>query len=63
MDKTIKNYHKNDLLQKVRSKYILKQIFYHLNHFQLMQIVCYNIKLQKLYDLKIENYKKESLRL
>ena len=63
MDKTIKNHHKNDLLQKVRSKYILKQILYHLNHFQLMQIVRYNKKLQKLYDLKIDNYKKESLRL
>ena len=54
---------KKNLLEKVRSKYILIQILDNLNKIRLLKISNYNKKLQKLYDIKIEDYKQESFKI
>ena len=47
-------------LHKIRSKYILKQVFDNLHPKTLLEIIHYNKDLQKLMEIKMEDFKKIS---
>ena len=49
-----------NVLGKIRSKYILKQIFFILHRKCFLKIVQYNKQLQKTFNLSIKEYKKYS---
>ena len=51
------------LLKKIRCKYIQIQILQHLNRINFIHIFQYNKKYQKLFDIKKEEYKKESYKI
>ena len=54
MAKTIE---KNNILNKIRSKYIVMKIFEYLNQNRLLNIINYNKKYQKLMNKKLAFYK------
>ena len=56
MDEISDNFNKNDLLQKIRSKYIVKIIFDNLKQNKLLNIFHYNKKYQKLMNIKLNDY-------
>ena len=60
----VNNYTKvNNILLKIKSKYILKSIFDILIEKKFLQIIIYNKKLQKKLDKKINDYKYEYLKI
>ena len=60
----VNNYTKvNNILLKIKSKYILKSIFDILIEKKFLQIIIYNKKLQKKLDKKINDYKYEFLKI
>ena len=52
-----------NLLEKVRSKYILKIILNPLSRMKLINLSFYNKKLRKFNDIKVDEYKQESLKI
>ena len=57
MNKKKNNLPKTSFSTRVRSKYILKQIFQYLNKIKLLQIIRYNKDLRKELDISNEDYK------
>ena len=53
------NFNKNDILKKIRSKYIVKRIFDNLKQNKLLNIINYNKEYQKLMEIKLKDYIKE----
>ena len=49
-------------IEDIKSSFIIKEIFLLLNQKQKLDIIIYNKKLQKLFEVDIENYKKISRR-
>ena len=47
-----------DILNKIRSSYILKQIYNNLNKTNSFELIKYNKKLQKRLNIKLKDYKK-----
>ena len=54
---------KNNLKNKIRSKYITIEIFEHLNQNKLLNIIHYNKKYQKLMNKNLTFYKNEYLKI
>ena len=50
--------YKIDIEKSIKSLYILKTIFSFLSEKQKLNLIIYNIHLQKQFDINIENYKK-----
>ena len=50
------NFNKNDMLKKIRSKYIVKRIFDNLKQNKLLNIIHYNKEYQKLMKIKLKDY-------
>ena len=63
MDKKKNSQPKANFPARVRSKFILKKIFEHLNKIQLLQIIRYNKDLRKELDISDEDYKRESWKI
>ena len=63
MNKKKNNSSKVNFPSKVRSKYILKQIFDYLNKYKLLQIIRYNKNLRKEFNINNEDYKIESWKI
>ncbi len=57
------NFNKNDILKKIRSKYIIMRIFENLKQIKLLDIIHYNKKYQKLMNIKLKDYKNEFLNI
>ena len=57
MAEIINNLNKNDLLIKIRSKYIVMLIFDNLKDIKLLELLRYNKKYQKLINKKLKDYK------
>ena len=55
------NFNKNDILKKIKSKYIVMRIFENLKQIKLFDIIHYNKKYQKLMNIKLKDYKNEFL--
>ena len=53
------NYHSNNIIKKIRSKYIQIKIFDNLEEKKLLNIVHYNKKYQKLMNKRLKDYKNE----
>ncbi len=53
------NFNKNDMLKKIRSKYIVKRIFDNIKQIKLLNIINYNKEYQKLMKIKLKDYIKE----
>ena len=51
------NFNKNDVLKKIKSKYIVMRIFENLKQIKLLDIIHYNKKYQKLMNIKLKDYK------
>ena len=56
MDEIKKGIYKGNALKKVRSKYILKQIFDNVKQIKLLQIIRYNNHLKKKLSITNKNY-------
>ena len=54
---------KNNIINKIRSKYIIIKIFEHLNQNRLLNIIHYNKKYQKLMNKNLTFYKNEFLKI
>ena len=63
MNKKKNNPSKANFPSKVKSKYILKQIFEYLNKIKLLEIIRYNKILRKEYNINNEDYKIESWKI
>ena len=63
MNKKKNNPPKLNFSAKVRSKYILKQIFDNLNKNKLLEIIRYNKNLRKELNINKEDYKRESWKI
>ena len=50
---------KNNMLNKIRSKYITIKIFEHLNQIRLLNVIHYNKRYQKLMNKSLKFYKNE----
>ena len=59
MAKTSNKFNGNNMLIKIRSKYILIKIFENLKENKLLNIIHYNKKYQKLMNKNIKDYEKE----
>ena len=57
------NFNKNDILKKIKSKYIIMRIFENLKQIKLLDIIHYNKKYQKLMNIKLKDYKNEFLNI
>ena len=57
------NFNINDILKKIRSKYIIMRIFENLKQIKLLDIIHYNKKCQKLMNIKLKDYKYEFLNI
>ena len=57
MAEIINNLNKNDLILKIRSKYIVMLIFDNLKDIKLLELLRYNKKYQKLINKKLKDYK------
>ena len=57
------NFNKNDVLKKIKSKYIVMRIFENLKQIKLLDIIHYNKKYQKLMNIKLKDYKYEFLNI
>ena len=55
------NFNNNNILKKIKSKYILARIFNNLKQIKFFDIIHYNKKFQKLMDINLEDYKNEFL--
>ncbi len=49
-----------DILNKIRSSYILKRIFENINQKNRLELIKYNKKFQKRLTIKLKDYKKYS---
>ena len=63
MNKKKNNPSKVNFYTKVKSKYILKQIFDYLNKSKILEIIRYNKNLRKELDINNEDYKRESWKI
>ena len=63
MNKKKNNPPKVNFPSRVRSKYILKQIFDYLNRNKLLEIICYNKELRKEFNINKDDYKRESWKI
>ena len=54
---------RKNLLEKVRSKYVLKILLNPLSRMKLIKLSFYNKKLRNLNDIKVDEYKQESLKI
>ena len=63
MSKISNNLNTNNILNKIRSKYILRRIFDNLNEKKILKIILYNKNLLKILDKKIKDYKNEYLKI
>ena len=63
MSERNKIINKNNILQKIRSKYIIIKIFDYLKENKLLNIINYNKKHQKLMNVKLKDYKNEFLKI
>ena len=59
MPKANKDINNRNLLLKIRSKYILKQIFENMQHIRKLKIVNYNKNLKKSLEVELNDYKIE----
>ena len=50
------NFNKNNMLKKIRSKYIVKRIFDNIKQIKLLNIINYNKEYQKLMKIKLKDY-------
>ena len=57
-----KNFQKNSI-KKIKSSYVIRNIFEHLQNDIFLQIIRYNKEIQKQININIENYKKESINI
>ena len=57
------NLNKNNILKKIKSKYIVMRIFENLKQNKLLDIIHYNKKYQKLMNIKLKDYKNEFLNI
>ena len=57
------NFNKNDVLKKIKSKYIVMRIFENIKQIKLLDIIHYNKKYQKLMNIKLKDYKNEFLNI
>ena len=57
------NFNKNNMLKKIRSKYIVKRIFDNLKQNKLLNIIHYNKEYQKLMKIKLKDYINEFLKI
>ena len=55
-----KNIKPINLIETVKSKYVIKELFSYLSQILKLRIIKYNKKYQNLFEINIENYKKES---
>ena len=63
MAETNNNFNKNDVLKKIKSKYIVMRIFENLKQIKLLDIIHYNKKYQKLMNIKLKDYKNKFLNI
>ena len=49
-----------DIFNNLKSNYILYKIFYHMNKKKILEIIKYNIKIQKRLNISIKHYKEIS---
>jgi len=63
MAETNNNLNKNNVLKKIKSKYIVMRIFENLKQNKLLDIIHYNKKYQKLMNIKLKDYKNEFLKI
>ena len=54
----VETINKNNILNKIRSKYIKIKTFEYLNQNRLLNIIHYNKKYQKLMNINLKTYKK-----
>jgi len=59
----VETINKNNIINKIRSKYITIEIFEHLNQNKLLNIIHYNKKYQKLMNKNLTFYKNEYLKI
>ena len=57
------NFNKNNILKKIKSKYIVMRIFENLKQIKLLDIIHYNKKYQKLMNIKLKDYKNKFLNI
>ena len=57
------NTSKNNLLKKIRSKWLLKQIFDNLENNKSLEIIKYNKNIQEKLEIGINDYKEEYLKI
>ena len=55
----VETINKNNILNKIRSKYIKIKTFEYLNQNRLLNIIHYNKKYQKLMNINLSFYKNE----
>ena len=63
MAETNNNLNKNNILKKIKSKYIVMRIFENLKQIKLLDIIHYNKKYQKLMNIKLKDYKNKFLNI
>ena len=59
----VETINKNNILNKIRSKYIKIKTFEYLNQNRLLNIIHYNKKYQKLMNINLKSYKNEYLKI
>ena len=59
MVESINKNNKNKMINKIRSKYIVIEIFKHLNLIKLLNVIRYSKKYQKLMNKNLKSYKNE----
>ena len=57
MDKKISNEQKSNFLKKIRSKNVLKEIFFNLNKYKYLEIIKYNKYIQNKIEIGLNDYK------
>ena len=50
------DFSSNDILKKIRSKYIIMKIFDNLNENKLLNVIHYNTIYQKMMKIKLKDY-------
>ena len=63
MSEESENLKRNNILMKIRSNYVLKDIFFSLNEKKLLKIILYNKNLLKRLDKNINDYKNQYLKI
>ena len=57
------NFNKNNMIKKIRCKYVVKRIFDNLKQNKLLNIIHYNKKYQKLMNKNLKSYENEFFKI